>query len=258
MDPESPRHPGRQRGTRHVLPGRLDGLALPGRGAPDGRRRKRGGRPHLHPCRSLVPERGPRHSGDRTDTAGAGGSRGHHDDTLPRPVLVDERRDRQLQLARLQEARRDGLHQCLHRHGQRGLAAAGRLQDHQVGHTEERKGRLGAFPRRGRQPRPDPRSAASVHQEDEVEGLYLHHGQRRPATNTGTAGTRAAGAGTADAGCRRALPAPRATPCRATRSRPRTARPTPPRSGRAAPSSVRSPSRSGPCPVWPRSWRSWA
>lgn len=91
----------------------------------------------------------------QTQLALAGAMR-HHHDTVPRPVLVHERLHRQLQLARLREARRPRLHQRLHRHRQRGLAAAGRRQDHRPGHSEERQGRLRALPRLGRRSRADP------------------------------------------------------------------------------------------------------
>ena len=46
----------------------------------------------------------------------------------------------------------DGLHQCLRRHRQRRLEEAGRLEDRQVGHAVEERGRLGADARRGRRP----------------------------------------------------------------------------------------------------------
>ena len=181
VEREGDGHPGRERRAGHLLPRRLDGRALSGRRPQDGRRGQRGGGPHLHPCRSLLSERGPRQAGDRPDAARAGGRRRHHDDAVPRPVLLEDRCDRRLQLARLRTPRRDGLHQRVHRHRQRGLAAARRLQDHRVGDAGGRRGRLGALPRLGRRPLRDPGRAAGVHQEDEGEGLHLHHRQRRPA-----------------------------------------------------------------------------
>ncbi len=115
---------------------------------------------------------------EQTQLRARGRGRDHHH-AVPRAVLLGDGRDRQLQLPRLQEARRVRLHQRLRRHRQRRLEAAGCREDRQVGDAVRDVGFLGAVPRRRWCALADHEGAAHVHREDEGEGLHVHHGERR-------------------------------------------------------------------------------
>ncbi len=174
-----PGDPGEVRRPRHVLRGRLDGLALPGRSwrtwssratrwastpsptstsptratpASSGRWSRRSWRSRARPASR------PRCSGRRTPR------RRTPSTTTAGPST------RQLGAGR--------LHQRLRRHRQRRLEEARRLEDRQVGHAAKSKGASVLIHDAGGDRDADDEGAARVHREDEGEGLHLHHRQR--------------------------------------------------------------------------------
>ena len=178
LDAEGPRRAEEVPRARRLLRDRDQRLALPGPHQAHGRRGPRGGPAHLQPPRPVLPVEVAHRPRALREPARARGRRRRAQLAVPAAVLLLRRRHGQRHLAGRPVRRQQGLRRGARLHRQRGLAAAGRQEDHSQRHPGGRQGRHRPDARLRRRPLADRGRARQVPAGHAGVGLHLRQPHR--------------------------------------------------------------------------------
>ena len=210
----APTRPGRRRSSRslrrttsrHVLPGRLDGLALPGARPAHRRAGQRDGHAHLHPCRPARTRARPRQPGDGQTQLALAGAAGITTTLFRAAVLLAAPTPSTTgSWPVYQKLGEDGYTSVFIDTDSDDWKRPGVSKIVKWATPEGTAGRVGPLHDAGGDRSQTIAALPPVHREDEGEGLHLHHHQRRhraarsrpPASARATVPLRAAGRSTA-------------------------------------------------------------